>query len=291
MKLIASPLALDLLLALTQRREGARLADLATAVGAPLTSAQRAIRVVLADRVVERHGRTRPFYRLRAEHPGLSVLIDLAYVASAAKRALRIILRASRAVEFAARDEMGYVIVRSAFADPTDVVELERGLARIRSRREEQLPVVSYEHDDLRELLREDPSPRERALRAEVVRGSVRRSFPERRHGPRVGRPLGRAHRSVPHVSRRALRALAREHGLHRVALFGSAVRSDFRPDSDIDVLIEPRPEARLTLLDLAAIRERLERLFDRDVDLLTPGGLRPEMRERIEREAVALDG
>lgn len=68
-------------------------------------------------------------------------------------------------------------------------------------------------------------------------------------------------------------------------------MRSDFRPDSDIDVLVEPRPEARVSLLDLAAIEQRLERLFDRDVDVLTPGGVRPELRERIEREAVSLYG
>lgn len=291
-KLISSVRALELALVLDQRPDGARLAELAEGAAMPLSAAQSAVRVLVADGAVEAAEGPRPRYRLRREHPAHEALLSFAARSLPVERALELVLRGSPAVEFAARDARGHLVVRSALAEPMHMVALERGLERIRARREEQLAVTSYEHDLLRELLHDDPAPRERALRAHVIKGTIPRSFPAPRGGrARRGRPLGRVHGAVPRISRRALRALAREHGLRRIALFGSAVRSDFGPDSDIDVLIEPRPDARLTLLDLAAVQGRLETLFDRDVDLLTPGGLSPGMRERIEREAVPLHG
>lgn len=290
--LIGSVRALELALVLDQRPDGARLAELAEAAAMPLSAAQSAMRLLLAEGAVEASEGPRPRYRLRQEHPAYDAFLSFAARSLSVERAFELVLRGSPAVELAARDAEGHLVVRSALAEPMHEVALERGLERIRGGREERLPVTSYEHDRLRELLRDDPGPRDRARRAQIIKGSIPRSFPAPR-GRRAGRghPLGRAHGAVPRVSRRAMRALASEHGLRRIALFGSAVRSDFRPDSDIDVLIEPRPEARLTLLDLAAIQQRLEKLFDRDVDVLTPGGLPPEMRERIEREAVPLHG
>ncbi|OGN84021.1 MAG: hypothetical protein A2X23_04055 [Chloroflexi bacterium GWC2_73_18] len=95
----------------------------------------------------------------------------------------------------------------------------------------------------------------------------------------------------MPPVSRRAVAALARRYRLRAIGLFGSAVREDFRPDSDVDLLVEPRADARLSFLDLAAIAERMEALLDRDVDVATPGSLAPEVRARVERELVTLHG
>ncbi len=53
-------------------------------------------------------------------------------------------------------------------------------------------------------------------------------------------------------------------------ALFGSVVRDDFNPTSDIDVLITFAPNARKGLLTLARIKHELEDLFGRDVDIAT---------------------
>lgn len=284
--------ALELALVLDQRPDGARLAELAEPAAMPLSAAQSAMRLLRAEGLVEASEDPRPRYRLQQEHPAYDALLSFAARSLSVERAFELVLRGSPAVEFAARDAQGHLLVRSALVEPIHEIALERGLERIRRGSEERLPVTGYAHDRLRELLRDDPGPRDRVRRARVIKGSIPRSFPAPRDGrARRGHPLGRAHRTVPRVSRRAMRALAREHGLRRISLFGSAVRSDFRPDSDIDVLVEPRPEARLTLLDLAGIQQRLERLFDRDVDVLTPRGLRPEMRERIEREAVPLHG
>lgn len=57
-------------------------------------------------------------------------------------------------------------------------------------------------------------------------------------------------------------------------ALFGSAVRSDFRQDSDIDVLIDLAPDTRIGQIALQQMRDEIARLFGRPVDLLTRGGL-----------------
>jgi uncharacterized protein len=54
------------------------------------------------------------------------------------------------------------------------------------------------------------------------------------------------------------------------LALFGSVIRGDFRPDSDIDILVTFTPNARISLLDLVDMQYELEDLSHRTVDLLT---------------------
>jgi predicted nucleotidyltransferase len=52
-------------------------------------------------------------------------------------------------------------------------------------------------------------------------------------------------------------------------ALFGSVLRDDFRPDSDIDVLVTFAPDSRWTLFDLVHMQDELEEIFGRSVDLV----------------------
>ena len=81
------------------------------------------------------------------------------------------------------------------------------------------------------------------------------------------------------------LAAFAHAHGIRRIALFGSALRDDFRPDSDIDLLVEfDRP---VSLFEFARLRRRLEELLGRPVDMVTREALKPQLRERILNEAV----
>ena len=94
----SSAIALDLILGLTQKREGARLADLATAANTTLSAAQVAVRLLLADRLVEREPGRRPRYRLRREHPTVAALIELTVRSTAPAHALDVILRANPAV-------------------------------------------------------------------------------------------------------------------------------------------------------------------------------------------------
>lgn len=66
---------------------------------------------------------------------------------------------------------------------------------------------------------------------------------------------------------------------VRELALFGSVVRNDFRPDSDIDVLVSFEPEAPWSLADLAEMREELRALFGREVDLVEREALRNPFR------------
>jgi uncharacterized protein len=57
---------------------------------------------------------------------------------------------------------------------------------------------------------------------------------------------------------------------IHQLAMFGSALRSDFRPDSDIDIMITFAPDADWSLLDHVQMRLELQQLFERKVDLIS---------------------
>jgi uncharacterized protein len=69
-------------------------------------------------------------------------------------------------------------------------------------------------------------------------------------------------------------------------ALFGSVLRDDFRPDSDIDVMVQFHPEAHPTLFDLVAMEEELKTLFQREVDLVTRKGIATSRNYR-RRQAI----
>ena len=291
MPLIASRAALELALALAQRPDGARLAELAEATRRPLTTIQKAVSILVDDGVVDRERSRRPRYRGRPDTHLLEPILDLAARQLPAARVMEVTLRANPAVEFAARDRRGYIVVESAQAEPAHRIALDEALARVARAR--PLPAVTrYEHDALARQLRDDRSPRRRASRATILRGSAPRSFPDREHRTsRRAHPLGRPHPALQRIPRRVLDVIARRYGLRRLALFGSAVRDDFRPGSDVDVLVEPRPDARVSLFDLVALEDDLERLFGRDVETVTPRGLREAVRERAEREAVTIYG
>jgi len=65
------------------------------------------------------------------------------------------------------------------------------------------------------------------------------------------------------------------------LSLFGSVLRDDFRPESDIDVLVSFMPDAPWTLWDLMEMKEELEGLFGRPVDLVEKEALRNPWRKR----------
>ncbi len=62
-------------------------------------------------------------------------------------------------------------------------------------------------------------------------------------------------------------------------ALFGSILRDDFRPDSDVDVLVSFAPNEKWSLWDIIAMKEELEKLFGREVDLVQKDCLRNPFR------------
>ncbi len=80
-----------------------------------------------------------------------------------------------------------------------------------------------------------------------------------------------------------------RRHGIRRLSLFGSVLRMDFRPESDIDVLVEFDPATRIGLIGMAAIENELSDLVGRKVDLRTPADLGRHFRDRVVEGAEVL--
>ena len=78
-----------------------------------------------------------------------------------------------------------------------------------------------------------------------------------------------------------------RRHHIRRLALFGSVLRRDFRPDSDVDVLVEFEAGHVPGLIRLGSIEAELSTLFGgRKVDLNTPNSFNPQLRSQILAEA-----
>ena len=70
------------------------------------------------------------------------------------------------------------------------------------------------------------------------------------------------------------------------LALFGSVLTDDFGPESDIDVLVSFREEARHTLFDMVDMEEELKSIFGREVDLAERAGIE-QSRNHIRRNAI----
>ncbi len=81
--------------------------------------------------------------------------------------------------------------------------------------------------------------------------------------------------------------ALARDRGARNVRVFGSIIHGGTTPESDIDFLVELEPGR--SVLDLGGLLMDLRDLLGRDVDVVTPQGLRSRIRERVLAEAVPL--
>ncbi len=277
-------------IAVAQHPAGMRLLEVADALDAPLSSAQRAMGSLIEGGLVVASAERRPRYSTNAAHPAVDALIEFSLRAASVERAMDVVLRANRAVQFAGSDADGYLVMLSPFAEPADVARLVSTLGRINRSRSDSATFEILEREDVKQSLLESPALRERGLRMTEVKGSAVRVFRDPHdHGSFHARRLGRLHPSLPRVSRRSLRQLADEHGLARVRAFGSSVREDFRPDSDVDVMIEPTPGSPLRLSSLVDIRERLEGLFERDVDLVNARAMNDRMLRRALEEGVTL--
>jgi predicted nucleotidyltransferase len=87
-------------------------------------------------------------------------------------------------------------------------------------------------------------------------------------------------------IDRSRIAEFCRRWSIAEFSLFGSVLREDFRPDSDVDVLVEFHPAAHWTLLDLSEMRDALEVILGRKVDLLTRRGVM-QSRNPLRREAI----
>ena len=87
-------------------------------------------------------------------------------------------------------------------------------------------------------------------------------------------------------IDRQKTADFCRRHHIRRLALFGSVLRDDFRPDSDVDVLIEFEAGATAGFLRLAAMEIELSEMLRRKVDLRTPAELSRYSRDEVLRMA-----
>jgi hypothetical protein len=79
-----------------------------------------------------------------------------------------------------------------------------------------------------------------------------------------------------------AIREICRRYYVTELALFGSVLGPEFRPESDIDVLVEFEPDAPIGFLGYAGLQEELSELLGRQVDLVSKVGLKPRIRKPV---------
>ncbi|MHB1157530.1 MAG: nucleotidyltransferase family protein [Phycisphaerales bacterium] len=83
-------------------------------------------------------------------------------------------------------------------------------------------------------------------------------------------------------IPREAIAAFCRRNRIRRLSVFGSVLRDDFRSDSDIDMLVEFEPDARVSLFDVGGMMYELTEMLGRQVDLRTPADLSRYFREQV---------
>ena len=88
------------------------------------------------------------------------------------------------------------------------------------------------------------------------------------------------------YLNRESVAAFCLKWGVSELALFGSVLRDDFRPESDVDVLVRFQEQARPTLFDMVRMQNELEGIFGRKVDLVSRRGLE-KSRNHIRRNAI----
>jgi uncharacterized protein len=88
---------------------------------------------------------------------------------------------------------------------------------------------------------------------------------------------------NLPHEE---IAAFCRKWNVSEFALFGSVLRDDFRPDSDVDVLLAFEPDARISLFDYGPMQDELEAIFGRRVDVVSKEGVQ-QSRNWIRKKAI----
>ena len=93
---------------------------------------------------------------------------------------------------------------------------------------------------------------------------------------------------TIPHIAipRKKIVEFCTKWKIREFALFGSVLRDDFRPDSDIDVLVTFREDAKHTLFDIVHMEKELKEIFGREVDIVSRRGIEAS-RNYIRRNAI----
>ena len=89
---------------------------------------------------------------------------------------------------------------------------------------------------------------------------------------------------TIQNKLRQAKLPLSKKYHINSIGLFGSIVRTDFTPESDIDIVVDFSQPIGIEFIDLA---NELEKLLDRKVDLVSKAGIRPQYYRAIEPEIL----
>jgi predicted nucleotidyltransferase len=92
---------------------------------------------------------------------------------------------------------------------------------------------------------------------------------------------------NISQEQRQKILQIAASHGARDVRIFGSMARGEARPDSDLDLLVKLDPGQ--SLLDIIALKQDLEDLIGRKVDVLTEAAISPYIREQVLENAISL--
>jgi hypothetical protein len=170
-RLTLSPIGFDIVLALSQAPTGLRLADIGRIIGSPASSVQTALRVLIANRLVQRADAEPPRYTLDAEHPARDDLASLATVLPEPAHAIGIILRANPAVCFAAVDSLGFVVGECRDPDGEAVAALDHHLELVSAARSDAPSMTRMSDDELGRLARVAVGLRDRIAKALTIKG------------------------------------------------------------------------------------------------------------------------
>ena len=91
---------------------------------------------------------------------------------------------------------------------------------------------------------------------------------------------------ALPHE---VIAAFCERNHIRKLSLFGSVLRADFRPDSDVDMLVEFVPDADISLFDMGRMQMELTDLLGKFVDFKTEGFVSPRILQRVRNSAVTI--
>jgi hypothetical protein len=170
-RLTLSPIGFDIVLALTQAPDGLRLVDIGRIIGSPVSSVQTALRVLIANRLVERADAEPPRYGLAIEHPARDELASLATVLPEPAHAIGIILRANPAVRYAAVDALGFLVAERRSENQAAVDALDKHLDLVASARSDAPHLMRMTDEELGRLARVALELRDRVRQALTIKG------------------------------------------------------------------------------------------------------------------------
>jgi predicted nucleotidyltransferase len=85
----------------------------------------------------------------------------------------------------------------------------------------------------------------------------------------------------------RKAEAELRAKGIVHAGIFGSTARGEQRAESDIDIIVDFDPSARITVYDYVGIKDDIAELFEQPVDVIDRRGLKPHLRQPVTRDVI----